>query len=94
MKLPNRIPIYDKTKAAENLKSILNKFLEIWKNYGSTAKISKAQWMTVPLQENWQGTHQVKQRQAKIYPLGAKDKAIVDEEFNKLHKQGRVSWSD
>lgn len=30
----------------------------------------------------------------RVYPLGTKDKQVVDEVFDKLHTQGRLSWTD
>src|SRR5277367_4270291 len=32
-------------------------------------------------------------RAPRIYPLGIEDKRVVDKTFDKLHEQGRMSWS-
>ena len=45
--------------------------------------------MKIPLQENWQSKITGK---AKIYPLGIRDKEVVNNTFNKLHRQGRLDW--
>jgi len=29
----------------------------------------------------------------KVYPLGTKDRKVVDKTFNKLHEQDRMSWT-
>lgn len=47
--------------------------------------------MDVPLVDNWKESY--KPGQARVYPVGARDKEIIDEKFNKLHKQGRMEWT-
>ena len=29
-----------------------------------------------------------------MYPLGAKDQAVVNEEFDRLHQQGKMDWTE
>jgi hypothetical protein len=29
----------------------------------------------------------------RVYPLGTKDKKVVNKTFNKLHEQDRMSWT-
>ena len=48
-------------------------------------------WMKIPLKEGWQDKVKGK---AKVYPLGIKDREVVNREFDKLHKQGRMSWTN
>ena len=45
-----------------------------------------SKWMSILLKEGWQ--EQAKGK-AKVYPLGIRDKKIVDIEFDKLHQQGQ-----
>ena len=48
------------------------------------------QWMKLPLKDGWQDKVTGK---AKIYTLGIKDREVVDEVFDKLHKQGRLEFT-
>lgn len=47
--------------------------------------------MEILLLENWRELYNP--RQAKVYPLGAKDRHEVDKVFNKLHAQDRMEWT-
>lgn len=46
--------------------------------------------MRIPLKADWkQNTPKI----AKVYPLGRDAKEVVDKTFDKLHEQGRLSWT-
>ena len=47
--------------------------------------------MDIPLLDNWKQLY--KAGQSKIYPLGQKDREVVDEAFDKLHYQDRMEWT-
>lgn len=38
--------------------------------------------------ENWPDFY--KPGQAKVYPVGLQDKAVIDRQFDKLHEQGKM----
>ena len=48
--------------------------------------------MEVPLVENWREIY--KPGQARVYSLGQNDKECIDREFDKLHSQGRMEWTE
>lgn len=48
--------------------------------------------MSIPLVDNW--TEVYKPGRAKVYPVGPRDRAVIDSDFNKLHEQGRMSWTN
>lgn len=41
--------------------------------------------------DNWREVY--KAGQAKVYPVGPKDREVIDEAFDKLHSQGRMEWT-
>ena len=47
--------------------------------------------MEILLIANWE--EKFKASNAMIYLLGPKDQEIVDMEFDRLHKQGRMEWN-
>ena len=47
--------------------------------------------MDILLIANWEKRFKVDN--ARVYPPGPKDREIVDTEFHRLHKQGRMDWS-
>ena len=48
--------------------------------------------MDIPLLDNWK--EQYKPGQARVYPLGANDRAQVDKAFDKLHEQDHMEWTN
>ena len=47
--------------------------------------------MRIPLRSDWEQHAPTKVR---VYPLGNKERQVVDRVFDKLHLQGRLSWTD
>lgn len=47
--------------------------------------------MKIPLKSDWE---QRVTGKAKVYPLGAKDRDLVDDTFNELHRAGKMSWTN
>ena len=47
--------------------------------------------MDIPLIVNWE--EKFKAGYVKVYPLGPKDRKIIDTEFNKFHHSGCIDWS-
>lgn len=90
-KLPNRVTVYGSTRDMEELVKVVNELPDLWKDKGQ-AIVPEKDWMSIPLIDNW--AEKYKPGTAKVYPVGPKDKAIIDEDFDKLHQQGRMSWSN
>lgn len=47
--------------------------------------------MGILLLDNWEDLY--KPGQAKVYPLGQRDKDVIDKEFDKLYTQDRMEWT-
>lgn len=47
--------------------------------------------MEIPLLDNWRKLY--KPGQVRVYPLGSKDKEVIDKEFDKLHDQDCMEWT-
>ncbi|KAI9789599.1 MAG: hypothetical protein M1816_005908 [Peltula sp. TS41687] len=52
------------------------------------ARIPPNDWMSIPLVDDWRTKY--KAGTAKVYPVGPKDQAVIDMEFDRLHEQGRM----
>lgn len=91
--LDNGVTVYAKNKNVVGLyKDLVDSFApDLWQDNGATIDIPEDLWMEIPLLPNWRELY--KGGQAKVYPLGAKDRAVVDETFDKLHDQGRMEWT-
>ena len=87
--LPNGVTIYGTQEVVAQIAKIVEKYPTIWIDSGRTVDIPEADWLEVPLKENWEQT----KLPTKVYPLGPKDRALIDEEFDKLHAQGRMNWT-
>ncbi len=88
--LPNGITLYGNPAPPEFLK-LIEAYPDLWNDKGNVAKIPEKDWMEIPLVDNWRDIY--KPGQARVYQLSSKDRAIVDVAFDKLHEQGRMSWT-
>ena len=79
------------SEGVRRLKTVADSFPTLWKDRGNIAKVPKGQEMTIPLIENWRDKYNP--NATRVYPLGIKDREIVDVEFDKLHRQDRMAWS-
>ena len=84
--LPNGVTIHGNSSA---IQEVANEFPTLWEE-GSFAKIPEPEWMRIPLKSDWE---QYVPKTARVYPLGRDAREIVDKTFDKLHKQGRLSWT-
>ena len=84
------ITAYGKSEIVQRIREVVREFPDIWKESDHTVKIPESHWLTIPLKEGWDDT-KVSQR---AYPLGAKDRAVVDEEFDRLHRQKKMDWTE
>lgn len=85
--MPNRIIIYGKPDVATQLATVVDEFPEIWTDRGTTVDIPEDQWMPIPLLLD------AKSQPAKVYPVSQKDRQVIDETFDKLYRQGKMTWS-
>ena len=49
------------------------------------------EWLTVPVTTDWQSSNA--KLGNKVYPLSSDARALVDEKFDKMHTQGKMSWT-
>ena len=85
----NGVTIYGDNPS--DFEAVVNSFPDLWKDNGSAVDIPEEQWMDIPLLENWRDLYNP--CQAKVYPLGVKDREEVDKLFDKLHEQDRMEWT-
>lgn len=90
-KLQNGVTIYGTRQDVEQLAAVINEFPDLWKDRGQ-ANVPQNDWMSIPLVDDWMDKYTP--GTAKVYPVGPRDKAIIDEDFDQLHEQGRMSWSN
>lgn len=87
--MPNGVKIYGSPEQSKALESLVTEFASVWVDTGF-ANVPEDEWMTVQLRDDWQDKLSTK---VKVYPLGIKDRAVVDKVFDELHKQGRLEWT-
>ncbi|KAF2015264.1 hypothetical protein BU24DRAFT_174650 [Aaosphaeria arxii CBS 175.79] len=58
---------------------------------GKPADVEESDWLKVPLVTDWNAAGA--KLGHRIYPLGPKQRELVDKVFDKLHTQGRMAWS-
>ena len=85
--LPNGVTIYGKPSAAEPLAQLIEEHEDLFIDQGQTVDIPENEWMPIPLKPG------ATSRPARVYPVGQKDREVIDATFDKLHDQGKMSWS-
>ena len=90
-KLPNGVTVYGNKQDTKVLTSLVNEFPTLWEDEGF-AKIPEEDWMKLTLRDDWQA-RLPKSNRAKIYPLGLEDRAVVDQTFDALQRQGRLKYT-
>ena len=86
--MPSGVAIHQ-SSGAESLAAIVEEFPALWTDAGF-AELPEDNWMRIPLKSDWEDCVFGK---AKVYPLGARDRELVDQTFDELHEQGRMSWT-
>ena len=88
--MPNGVTIHDSgKKAVDAFAELVEEFPSIWEDNGF-ATLPEENWMKIPLKSDWESKVSGK---AKIYPLGIKDREIVDKTFDELQALGRLSYT-
>ena len=86
------VTMYDSGGSAiPALTEAVEAFPNLWKDTGNVTNIPESEWMDIPLVDNWQELY--KPGQARVYPVGPKDREVIDEAFDKLHSQCRMEWT-
>ena len=85
--LPNGITIYGTHEVAAAIANVASEYPEIWTDQGTTVDIPENEWMPIPLKPG------ITPKPARVYPVSQRDKQVIDETFDKLHQQGKMTWS-
>lgn len=86
--LSNGVTIYGRSEEALRvLSAVVSDYEDVFTDTGGTIDIPEDQWMPIPLKPD------AKVKSAKVYPLGQKDREVVDATFDKLQQQGKLRFS-
>jgi len=85
------ITIYGDAETAARINAVVAEFPRLFTDDGKMAKIPEEDWLSIPLQQDWD--KKGAKLAHKVYPLGPKERQLVDEVHNKMHHQGKMEWS-
>ena len=89
-RLSNGVMVYGRNaEETQSLADLVYEFPDIWIDTGFV-KVPEEEWMKHRLRDDWQTRISGK---AKVYPLGIRDREVIDKVFNELHEQGRLEWT-
>ena len=88
---PTGVTIHGLPEARASIATAVDAFPTLWKDTGNVVNVPEEEWMDIPLVDNWREVY--KPGQARVYPVGQRDKDVIDKEFDKLHEQGRMEWT-
>lgn len=91
-RLPNGITIYGSQEHVEIMRRLTEENPRIWEDTGDTIDLPESEWLQVPITTDWQSSSA--KLGNKVYPLTPEARALVDEKFDKMHAQGKMSWSE
>ena len=86
--MPSGLTVYGTQDTAEQIASVAMEFPEIWTDRGTTVDIPEEEWMPIPLKP------EAVSKPSRVYPASQKDREVIDESFDKLHRQGKMTWSN
>ena len=86
--LPNSVTVHGSPRdpATIQLAQVVALYPKLWEDSGFV-DIPQDRWMRILLKPGWE---QKVNGSAKTYPLGEKDRKVVDKTFDKLYNQGRL----
>ena len=87
---PTGVTIHGTPTATSSIANVVDQFPNLWKDTGQV-NLPESESMDIPLVDNWKDLY--KPGQARVYPLGEKDKAVIDKTFDELHEQNRMEWT-
>jgi hypothetical protein len=71
---------------ADRIEAIVVEFQNCWEDDGSPIDVPENERMEIPLVDGWQE----KKIRCKIYPVGVRDRQVIDEVFDGLHAQNKM----
>ena len=86
--LPNGVTVYGDDEAANALATLVSDFKDVFTDMGKTVDLPEEEWMPIKLKAG------ALPKASKVYPLGQKDRQVVDETFDKLHSQGKLRFTN
>lgn len=84
--LPNGVTIYGSPAVAADFAEVISKY-QVWGERTGFVDIPEDQWMTIPLIDGWES----KLPRTKVYPVGPRGRQVIDETFDKLRQDGKLS---
>ncbi|EAQ84379.1 hypothetical protein CHGG_08393 [Chaetomium globosum CBS 148.51] len=78
----------ENSQLAARFAELVRRFPRLWEDTG-LIKLPPEQLMRVPLVEGWQN----QRVSSRSYPLSRRDRQLLDEIFDGLHKQGKMIWA-
>ena len=88
---PTGVTIHGAPQARSVISETIECFPNLWQDTGNVVNVPDSEHMEIPLVDNWEQLY--KPGQSRVYPVGKRDKEVIDREFDKLHTQGRMEWT-
>ena len=87
----NEITLYEKSETIERLMKVVRRHLKIWENTRNIIDLFSKKHIKVLIVTSWQTTVDAKLAH-KMYSLSQEFKNLIDQKFDKMHAQDRLSW--
>ena len=87
--LSNDITVYGPPANAAKLAAVADEFPQIWGDQGTTVDVPEDEWMPINLKPEAESL-----KPARVYPVGHKERAVIDVTFDKMHVDGKMIWTN
>ena len=88
-KTPNGVVIYSLFSKAKQLGEVIEKFLRIFQDIRDVVDLLKDEWMEISLVKDWENL--AAKLIHKVYPLNNRLKALINQKFDKMHQERKIS---
>ncbi|MGI4816790.1 MAG: reverse transcriptase domain-containing protein, partial [Janthinobacterium lividum] len=70
---------------------LIDDYPDVFTDQGTFVDIPRREWMKIPLRHDWQ--NKLPAKGARVYPVGNEGRKVIDDTFDKLQREGRMSWT-
>ncbi len=84
----NGVTAYGTTSVVNQLDALVRTYqADVFVDSGTTVDVPEDEWMPINLKPD------AKPKPGRVYPLGSRDRDVLDKTFDELHRQGKLHWS-
>jgi hypothetical protein len=85
--LSNEIIVHDDKEAIDRIATIINEYLDVWKNISEIVNVLEKRWMKIKI------ISRTNSKVCRVYKLEIENQTIIDKKFDVLHFSRKMKWT-